>query len=183
MTNNEGPSLEDYSTHIDEKRAAWMLAKRLEIDAKLVAEIGTQQKGSVQVFGYWRSVLGPEWSDDEVWKYSREKSWCGGFYLWGLHECGVATDVFWTDGEGFVDQCKLKMTRNPQPADIAYFNTPYRHYAGVISTDLGKLVTIDGNQLNGVTKNTRKMPAWGNQVKGQCVFYSIQPLLLKALDA
>lgn len=182
-TMTEGPSLEDYSEHIDERRAAWMTAKRLEFVATLEAEIGPQQKGSIQVFEYWRSVLGPEYSGEEVWEYSRKKSWCCGFFLWGLHQVGVATDVHWVDGRGFVEPCKLPMTRNPNPGDAAYFNVPYQHYACVVSTGLGKLVTIDGNQLAGVTKNTRPMPPWGNQVKGQCVFYSIQPLLLKALDA
>jgi hypothetical protein len=181
--NDQGPDLEDYSEFIDEKRAAWTLERRLALVSTLEAEIGPQQKGSPEVFGYWRSVLPPEWSDAKVREYAQTKSWCGGFYLWGLHQCGIATDVFWIDGSGFVDQCKLKMTRNPRVGDIAYFNTPYRHYACVVSTDLGKLVTIDGNQLKGITKNTKALPPWGNEVKGQCVFYSIEPLLLKALDA
>ncbi|HEY3496151.1 MAG TPA: hypothetical protein VGK73_15740 [Polyangiaceae bacterium] len=180
---NDGPTLEDYSEHIDEKRAAWLLAKRAEFVAALEAEIGPQQKGSQQVFDYWRSALGPEWSGEDVWEYSRKKSWCGGFFLWGLHHVGVATDVYWLDGRGFVEPTKMPATRAPKPGDLAYFNQPYQHYACVVSTDLGKLVTIDGNQLKGVTKNTKPLPTWGMEKKGQCVFYSVQPLLLKALDA
>lgn len=148
---------------------------RAAIVAAAEAEIGPQQKGSHEVFGYWREVLPRTWTDAQVKQYAATKHWCGGFALWCLHQAGVAKDVTWRDGLGFCEVEHLPRTKSPQPGDIAYTDQPFQHHAIVHSLDGGILVTIDGNQPD-CRKRTRPLPTSGIH------FYSIEPFLLGDSD-
>jgi hypothetical protein len=141
------------------------------------AEIGPSGKGSAKVTAYWREVGQPSWTDAQVAAYAKKVEWCGGFTLWCLHQAGVAKDVFWKDGLGYLEVKRLPKTRDPKPGDIAYFPAPYQHHAIVEKLANDGLYTIDGNSVeskgalyNGVWAHHRKLPV-------SCVYYSIEPLL------
>lgn len=138
-------------------------AKIIEIAS---AEIGNQGMGSERVYEYWREVLPPEWSDAQVKLYAKTKHWCGGFALWCLRQAGLAADVRWKDGLGFL--YKLPQTRTPSRGDIGYLSQPFQHHLLFNYEHDGKVHSIDGNQP-GVCEKTR--PRHGMN------FYSIQPLI------
>lgn len=144
-----------------------MTTRQLILDIA-IAEIGDQGKGSPQVEAYWRSALPPEWSDAQVHQYADTREWCGGFALWCLHRAGLALDVHWRDGHGFVDT--LPHTCDPQPGDIVVFPALW-HHAIVEEYDGRWLTTIDGNQP-GVKRRSRDNP--------KCTCYSIEPWLQEA---
>lgn len=140
------------------------------------AEIGPSGKGSPKVIGYCRSACNPSWNDAQIKQYSH-KEWCGIFTLWCLHQAGVATDVHWKDGLGYLEVKRLPKTRDPKPGDIAYFPAPFQHHAIVEKLANDGLHTIDGNSLekkgafaNGVWPKHRPFPHGA-------IFYSIEPLL------
>ncbi len=88
-----------------------------------VARLGNYGKGSAQVEALWRRVLEPGSPvAAQVKNYASTKDWCGGHILDCLHEAGLAKDVFWKDGSGFVLRLVarglLKVTRKPQMMDI-----------------------------------------------------------------
>lgn len=102
-------------------------------------------------------------------------AWCGGFALWALKQAGLASNIDWTVGKGFIFKGasgrSLPITKSPQPGDIAYFNN-LQHHAVVKEVNGPELVTIDGNQGPGeqVKLRTRNIGA-------VTAFYSIEPLL------
>jgi hypothetical protein len=141
------------------------------------AEIGPSGKGSSKVTAYWREVGQPSWTDAQVAAYAKKVEWCGGFTLWCLHQAGVAKNVFWKDGLGYLEVKRLPKVREPKPGDVAYFNAPFQHHAVVERLANDGLHTIDGNTLerkgsvrNGVWPKHRPFPHGA-------VFYSIEPLL------
>ncbi len=87
------------------------------------AEIGPQAKGSRRVEEYWRAVLEPSLSDAQVKQFAAKAEWCGGFALWCLKQAGLARDVFWKIGSGFL--YKLKTTRTPSRGDVGYLAQPF----------------------------------------------------------
>lgn len=96
-------------------------------------------------------------------------SWCGGFALWALKQAGLATNVFWEFGKGFL--YKLPTTKNPQPGDIAYL-TKNQHHAVVSSTNAdGSVNLINGNGAGG------KVSLSTTPRSSIAAFYSIDPLL------
>ncbi len=102
-------------------------------------------------------------------------AWCGGFALWALKQAGLAPELDWTVGKGFIfkgnDGKQLPTTKNPKPGDIAYFNN-LQHHAIVKSFDGVTLETIDGNQGPGEKVTQRK------RSPGEVTaFFSIEPLL------
>lgn len=145
------------------------------------AQIGPSGKKSAKVIAYCRDVLPPTWNDAQVKQYS-SKEWCGIFTLWCLHQAGIARDVYWKDGLGYLEVKRLPKVREPKPGDIAYFASPFQHHAVVERLANDGLHTIDGNTLekkgsfaNGVWPKQRPFPHGA-------VFYSIEPLL-KGVEA
>jgi len=103
-------------------------------------------------------------------------AWCGGFALWVLKEAGLAGDLDWEIGKGFIFKGAggraLSQTKEPQPGDIAYFAEPFQHHAIVKSFDGETLETIDGNQGPGEQVKVRT-----RNPKEATAFYSIEPLI------
>ena len=138
------------------------MTKRDDIVAAAVAELGSGNKVE-----YWRSALGREPAPDEL-----HKAWCGIFALSRLHEAGVALDVLWHMGLGFLLQPPhpLKRTLSPLPGDIGYINAPFQHHLICEAVDGTLVHSIDGNQgTPGVQRKTRAL--------SQVIFYSIEPYL------
>jgi hypothetical protein len=133
-----------------------------------VAEIGAGNRE--KLLRYWESAMGQEVSYDSVHRLA----WCGIFALYCLHAAGVAKDVFWKVGKGFLLQPPhpLKTTRTPQPGDIGYQNLPFQHHFLVENVNGVLIHTIDGNQPD-IRRRTR---SFGSEL----VFYSIEPLLALA---
>lgn len=137
---------------------------REEIVKAAESQIGDQDPDK-----YW-SVVAPTLMNTGA-------AWCGGFSLWVLRQAGLAGDIDWTVGRGFIFKGNnghpLPTTNDPQPGDIAYFSN-LQHHAIVKSynPETGELVTIDGNQSPGeqVKQRTRN-------VKEASTFFSIEPLL------
>ena len=98
-----------------------------------------------RVADYWRDVLGVSWQGGVF-----PPQWCGAFALWCLHQAGVAADVQWRIGLGFLlmPPHSLAATGIPQPGDVSYRGSPFQHHAIVESCDIvhGIVRTIDGNQ-------------------------------------
>lgn len=163
---------------------------RSEVLRHARSQLGPQAKGSTEVFGYWREVLPPSWSDAMVRLYAKQKEWCGGFALWCLRQAGLAASVNWIDGVGFLGPARLPRTLSPEPGDIAYFAAPFHHHAIVesfervadkvvtvggreVSYARWELKTIDGNQPNLIERTREHCPGY----RAGAVFYSIAPLL------
>ena len=90
---------------------------------------------------YWRSAFG---SDP-----GSELAWCGVFCLAGLHAIGLAQDVRWHLGLGFVGPAGLKQTKTPERGDIGYVSESYQHHFLYDHTDdRGLIHSIDGNQFD-----------------------------------
>lgn len=132
------------------------------------AEIGAQAKGSERVYQYWRDVLPPEWSDAQVRLYAKSKEWCGGFALWCLRAAGIAQDVHWKDGVGFIGPARLKPTRTPSRGDIGVKHHPFAHHWVFKYEYDGWLHGIGGNTPGVKEQRFRK---------DEVTVYSIGPLL------
>lgn len=132
------------------------------------AEIGPQAKGSQRVYDYWRDVLPPEWSDAQVKAYAKTRDWCGGFALWCLRATGIASNVHWKDGIGFLGPAKLKITRTPSRGDVGYKQHPSQHHF-LFSYEYDGWIHGVGGNTPGVKQQRFR--------KDEVVIYSIDPLL------
>lgn len=130
------------------------------------AEIGPQGKGSLKVEGYWRATLPPSWTDAQVHLYAKTREWCGGFALWCLKQAGLARDIFWQDGLGFLG--KLPRTTTPSRGDIGYKQSPFQHHLLFDYEHDGWIMSVDGNQPD-VREQRRR--------RDGLTFYSIEPLI------
>ncbi len=131
-------------------------------------EIGPQAKGSQRVFEYWRDTLPATWTDAQVRLYAKTKEWCGGFTLFCLHSAGVAKDVFWKDGIGYLGPAKLKPTRTPSLGDIGVKPIPFAHHWVFKHEYDGWFYGIGGNTPGVKEQRFRK---------DEVSVYSIQPLI------
>lgn len=139
--------------------ALWPVSPRLR-----VAQHAQSQVGRSNASVYWADVL-PGYPPG-----SYPKDWCGGFALWALHQAGLAKDLGWIIGMGFLDH--LPTTQNPQVGDIAYFDTN-QHQAVVVGVDpqAQTVSLVNGNGTGGAV-STSVTP-----VSHVAAFYSIAPLL------
>src|SRR6187551_3878327 len=140
---------------------------RERVVAAAAAEIGpdTHEKR----IRYWESALGHEVHHfEEIQKLA----WCGGFALYCLHTAGLARDVFWKLGAGFLLQKPhpLKTVKLPLPGDIGYDDLPYRHHYIVERVDGDVVHSIDGNQPD---VRRKKRPLGDPEL----VYFSIAPFL------
>lgn len=115
---------------------------------------------------YWQDVLIPG--------ESPPVDWCGAFFLWALHQAGIANNQRWIVGTGFAAPAGLETTNSPQPGDLLYLAEPFQHHAMVVSYEprTGMITSIDGNQP-GILPKVRFRNA-------NTSFYSIQPLVDQA---
>ncbi len=143
--------------------ALWPTPPRLR-----VAQAAQSQLGLRNAAIYWADVL-PGYPPA-----SYPKDWCGGFALWTLHQAGLAKNLIWTIGLGFLSG-NLPTTQNPQIGDIAYFTTN-EHEAVVVGVDLaaGTVDLINGNGTGGAVS------ASTTPISHVAAFYSIQDLLSSA---
>lgn len=96
------------------------------------------QVGRHDPLPYWRSALDPR-------PGPYPKHWCGAFALTALHEAGLALDVRWVIGSGFLLRT-LDQTRDPLPGDIAYFRHLSHHaVVGDVEVDGALVELINGN--------------------------------------
>ncbi len=131
-------------------------------------EVGPQVKGSRRVYEYWRDVLPPEWTDAQVKLYAKTKEWCGGFALWCLRAAGIAQDVHWHDGIGFLGPAHLKPTRTPSRGDVGVKPIPFAHHWIFKYEYDGWLYGIGGNTPGVKEQRFRR---------DEVTVYSISPLL------
>lgn len=131
------------------------------------AEIGPQAKGSAKVQGYWRdTLLGA--TEAQVKQFAAKAEYCGGFALWCLKKAGLAKDVYWQIGKGFLGPARLKTTRAPSRGDVGYIPQPFQHHFLYDYEYDGWVTSVDGNQPDVREKRRRK---------DGLIFYSIQPLI------
>lgn len=143
--------------------ALWPVSPRVR-----VAQAAESQLGLRDATVYWADVL-PGYPAS-----SYPKDWCGAFALWALHQAGLAKNLIWVIGVGFLDG-NLPTTTNPQIGDVAYFDTN-EHHAVVVGVNqaAGTVDLINGNGTGGaVSASTTPI----SHVAG---FYSIQNLLATA---
>ncbi len=131
-------------------------------------EIGPQAKGSRKVESYWRACLPANVSDAQVKQFAAKAEWCGAFCLAGLKAVGLAKNVFWVVGKGFLGPAGLKQTRTPSRGDVGYLHSPFQHHLLFDYEYDGKVYSVDGNQPD-VREKARP--------RGGMVFYSIQPFI------
>lgn len=117
---------------------------------------------------YWRETLDPP-------NPSYSADWCGGFVLWALKQAGIAKNVPWIVGQGFIAPQNLQRVTHPLPGDIVYVGEPFQHQALLVSYEptTGMVTSIDGNQP-GIKPKVRFVQ------NGNLEFYSIQPLIAEA---
>lgn len=141
---------------------------RQAVIAAAAAELGadTHEKR----IKYWESALGYEIHHfEEISKLA----WCGGFALYCLHAAGLALDVHWRIGAGFLLQKPHPLPRIavPLPGDIGYLDKPFQHHFVVESVDeAGTVHSIDGNQPD-VRRKVRQIHT------PTLTFFSIAPFL------
>lgn len=91
---------------------------------------------------FWKVVL-PSFKPGA----QRGLAWCGGFALWAWTPEGINRK--WKLGSGFLSTSpafpQIPLTK-AQPADVAYWHTPYQHHALFVSLQGETIHTIDGNQ-------------------------------------
>lgn len=140
------------------------MTRQAVVDAA-IAELGADTQA--KRVKYWESALGREVTYGEISKLA----WCGGFALWALHEAGLAKDVLWRIGSGFLLQPPhpLPRIKVPEPGDIGYQDKPFQHHFVVESVDGALVHSVDGNQPD-VRRKTRSLSP-------SLVFFSIQPFL------
>ena len=142
------------------------MTRQAVVDAA-IAELGpdTHEKR----IKYWESALGYEIHHfEEIAKLA----WCGGFALYCLHEAGLAKDVKWRIGAGFLLQAPHPLSRVavPLPGDIGYLDKPFQHHFVVESVDGDLVHSVDGNQPD-VRRKTRAIHT------PTLTFFSIAPFL------
>lgn len=145
-----------------------MIDYRARIIEVATGEIGPQAKGSDRVYDYWREVLPDTWSSSEVAKYAKTREWCGGFALFCLRAAGLARDICWHDGIGFLGPAHLKPTKMPSMGDIGVKPQPFAHHWIFKYEYDGWLYGIGGNTPGVKEQRFRK---------DEVTIYSISPLL------
>lgn len=128
-----------------------------------VVTIAENELGSLDPRVYWADVM-PNASPHDY-----PKDWCGAFALWVLHQAGMALDLEWKIGRGFLIP-NLPQTTHPKPGDIAYFEHN-QHHAIVSEVTSSSVGLINGNGAGGqVTRSIAPL----NTVTA---FFSIERLL------
>lgn len=156
----------------------------------ILATVSTR-KEPMSVFGKRMAIV--ETALNEVGESDSSKygaapgvDWCGIFDLWVYHQNGVLLQVEWAyaedinhDGKtdyGFlmVPPYALKMTNDPQPGDIAYFNRN-QHHAMVSAVRDDEVDLVNGNGIGGkVTVSTVKKSA-------VTAFFSVEDYLMDSV--
>jgi hypothetical protein len=135
-----------------------------------VAELGPDTHA--KRLRYWESALGHETTYESI----ASLAWCGGFALYCLHQAGLAKDVVWHVGSGFLLQPPhpLPRIKVPEPGDIGYQDKPFQHHFVVTEVDGALVHSVDGNQPD-VRRKTRSLSP-------SLTFFSIAPLLKLASE-
>ena len=116
-----------------------------------------------RVAEYWKAALG---HDGE-----HPPDWCGALPLWALKRAGLARDLQWEVGKGFLYH--LPTTSVPKPGDIAYFNKNQHHAIVQAVNSDGTVSLINGNGTQGHITQSRPNRS------AVTAFYSIKPLITK----
>ena len=142
----------------------WSIPTENNIRAKIV-KIALDEINDIKVSEYYANTLS---SKDLL---TPPKDWCGIFILWVLHKAGIAKNVKWKVGVGFIATENLIPTKTPKPGDIAYF-TKNQHQALVKSVnDDGTVTIINGNGMGG------KITVSSPKISDVATFYSIKKLM------
>lgn len=136
---------------------------------QLVLWYAFSQLHSSDPLPYWLDAFGQ--APDSL-----TRAWCGVFGLWCLRQAGLTTWLWRLPSKaapagGFCS--RLRMTEDPLPADVVYFDRPYQHHALLVKSEGDLLYLVQGNYgspgrvASSVVSRSQKHPA----------FYSIQQLL------
>jgi hypothetical protein len=139
-------------------------AESIEMRMRLV-DLVRAEEGNGEEPDYWLEAYG---SVPKKGAYA----WCGVFALWALRRLGL-TAMMWQTGPkayGFIYPCKLPVTRDPKPGDIAYF-TRNQHHAIVLAVDAENVTLCNGNGAMG------RVSIGVTPRKSVASFFSIQPLI------
>ena len=132
-----------------------------------VVRIARHELGSDDWPKYCADALGVEQVTDRY-------EWCGMFTLWALHQAGLAHDIHWKVGLGYLYRLpQVPRGQLPKPGDMAYFDRPFQHHAIVewVDPERGLVSTLNGNGGGGkVTRVVRP-------ITDATDYYSIEPLL------
>lgn len=113
------------------------------------------------------------WKDVDPELAGTNAAWCGGFALWCLHQAGLAKNIQWITGKGFLGRLhRLDSITDAKPGDIAYYNKFQHHAVVAANNGDGTLDDINGNGSGGKVTETKN-------AKPDAV-YSIQSLIESA---
>jgi hypothetical protein len=135
-----------------------------------IISIIEDERAKPDVAKYWRTILknpNPPYP----------KHWCGALALFGIKKAGLAKDVNWEIGKGFLLPNKLKRitAAELEVGDIAYFNKNQHHAVVKSVNDDGTITTLDGNDVGGSIGEHIRNPA------KVTAFYSIDKFLEEVL--
>jgi hypothetical protein len=184
----DGPSLGKYTDHIDDQRRKWCYEKRLDVVRSATEEIGPHVKGTPRVLEYWQSADPPAADGRRCTSFQlrqlaglvsgqKGKDHCGVFCLACLKAADLAPNVRWTLGSGF---CRglLPETKDPKPGDVFIGPAPAWHH-GLVER---RYKVGDRWWLASIEANTPDVKRRDVPEPAGLVYYSIEPLLLEALD-
>jgi hypothetical protein len=146
---------------------------RTKIVEVAVSKLGGYVTGSPEVYAIWRDVLEPATTDAQVLQFAAEAAWCGGFVLHCLRQAGVATDVHWQIGTGFVLRVLRgsSATKEPRPGDIGIYTGKLWHHILVERWNgASDWASIEGNTPRCERKQHTRLDA-------SLTFYNIEKLL------
>jgi hypothetical protein len=156
---------------------------RAEFDAYVrstVVETAYQDVGNGDPTEYWETVL----SEPHASRPPYPKHWCGGAVLTWLQRSGLALDVKWKVGKGFLSVGDgLPRTDTPLPGDIAFFDRA-SHHALLVECAGPKVKLIQGNSRAN-PMNPREEPhvrPSEHDFDEVSKWYSIAPLLEEAFE-
>lgn len=129
-----------------------------------VVQAALSRLGATDASEFWTDTL------PGMPRSSWPPDWCGAFVLWCLHQAGLARQIIWTIGTGFLDN-RFPQTRSPEPGDVAYFDHN-QHQAIVRRVEPNGMVSLVNGNGAGAQVTLSQVP-----LSSVTAFFSLKSLL------
>jgi hypothetical protein len=146
---------------------------------QVVLQAAYEDLGNGDPTEYWEENLA-----EDLHGKRYPKHWCGVAVLTWLKRAGLAIDVPWRIGFGFLEvrPYGLQRTDHPLPGDVAFFARA-QHHALVVSVDGQRVKLIQGNSREGRTRHEEPHVRTSEHDLAEVkAFYSIRPYIDRAWE-